>query len=78
MIICTDEEWDIKGLQSGQSVGSDATPEEIVALANSTYDRIYGIIACDFISAKVLNTFPIRFNDFCAFSKLLLRILMPT
>ena len=57
LIICTDEEWDIKGLQSGQSVGVDATPEEIVALANSTYDRIYGIIACDFISVKVLNIF---------------------
>ena len=52
LVICTDEEWDIKDLKSAID-GNQATPEEVVHMANKTYDRIYGIIASDF--ANELN-----------------------
>ena len=47
LIMCTDEEWDIKNLKSA-ATGNQAEPMEIVDLANTTYDRIYAIIAADF------------------------------
>jgi len=49
LIICTDEEWDIKNVKSAID-GNQATEKEIINLANQTYDRIYGVIACDFNS----------------------------
>merc|ERR1711976_256248 len=47
LVICTDEEWDIKDLKSAID-GKQATPEQIIQMANSTYDRVFGIIASDF------------------------------
>jgi len=47
LIICTDEEWDIKNLISAET-GMQAEPMDIISMANETYDRIYAIIATDF------------------------------
>jgi len=50
MVICTDEEWDIKNLQCAHT-GQQAEPMDIINMANETYDRIYAVIASDYRNA---------------------------
>jgi len=52
LIICTDEEWDIKNVMSAETL-QQAEPYDILEIANESYTRIYGIIATDYRGADI-------------------------